>query len=501
MNAISNSFKEKLDFSRQSIKNELFGFLFRPSSGGYFPKLGNYLVLGLTYLVGWFPLVQLLNFGNVEGRLIDWQKFYDFYGVIQISLTENTIPFFMPYFYKGTNQFLAIPETDLSPTILLLKYLSVEDFFWVQLTVVYSLGFIGCLWLRKTYQWSLFTFTFFALVFNLNGHIVSHLAIGHWPWISYFLFPFFIGWVFKLAEGEISSLHGVRLAGILSVMLLFGGLHPFVWSLLFLGILCLCQKKYWRPVSIGVILAIVFSSYRIIPAAVTFFGYTDPFQYGFPSVSILWKALTVNVFQVDVFDWSFMLTNKLTWWEADHYIGIVGLVVILYFGIWARFKDAAEKDPYRILSITLLVITILSFGNIFGWITSLPIPLITVERVSTRFLVVPVLFLLALACIWMQQFIERLRSSWSVSVLALAILFYEIFSLISHLYLWKDQTMGFMPDPEVFRRLDPLSTWAKSMEGYYIPVVQVSYSISLTALVAFFAGTIYLKRKTREKEA
>ena len=60
--------------------------------------------------------------------------------------------------------------------------------------------------------------------------------------------------------------------------------------------------------------------------------------------------------------------------------------------------------------------------------------------------------------------------------------------------------MGFMPDPEVFRRLDPLSTWAKSMEEYYISVVQMSYSIALIALVAYFAGAIYLKRKAREKE-
>lgn len=501
MNSPFDLLKEENLLHPSNLKSRLFGFLFGPLSESHLSKAGSYLVLGTAYLAGMFQWVWLINFGNVHGRLIDWQMFYDFYKVTQDALIEKNIPYFMPYFYKGTNQFLAIPATDLFPTIYFLKFLSVEDFFLAQMVVAYSLGFIGCLWLRKTYQWSLFTFAFFFLVFNLNGHIVSHIAVGHWLWISYFLFPFFLGWVLKLVEGDISPFHGVRLSWVLFVMLLFGGLHPFVWSLLFLGVMCLFQKKYWKPVSIGAILAITFSSYRIIPAAVTFFGYTKPFQYGFPSISTLWESLTANNFEVDVFDWSFMLTNELTWWEADHYISIVGLVVILYFGIWSRFKSAKEVDPYRILNIPLLIISLFTIGDIFGWITFLPIPLITVERVSTRFLIVPILFLLVFACIWMQQLFERLRPSWSVFVLALIILSYEAFSLISHLFLWKEQTMGFMPDVEIYRRIEAPSDWAKTVEGYYIPGVQISYAISLVALVAFFVGSIYLNRKGRKEEA
>jgi hypothetical protein len=503
MNSPVDLLKEEILLHPSNLKSRLFGFLFGPLSESHLSKTGNYLVLGTAYLTGMFQWVWLINFGNVHGRLIDWQMFYDFYKVTQDALIEKSIPYFMPYFYKGTNQFLAIPATDLFPTIYFLKFLSVEDFFLAQMTVAYSLGFVGCLWLRKNYQWSLFTFVFFFLIFNLNGHIVSHLAVGHWLWISYFLFPFFVGWVLRLVEGDVSSLHGVRLFWVLFVMLLFGGLHPFVWSLLFLGVLCLFHKKYWRPVSIGVALAMVFSSYRIIPAAVTFFGYAKPFQYGFPSISTLWKSLTDNDFKVDVFDWSFMVTNELTWWETDHYISIAGLVVILYFGIWSRLKGEKKDDPYRILNIPLLIFTLFSIGDIFGWITYLPIPLITVERVSTRFLIVPVLFLLVLATIWMQQFFERLRPSWSALVLALIILLYEAFSLINHLFLWKEQTMGFMPDIEIYRRIEAPSDWAKSVEGYYISTIQVSYMISLVSILAFVGASLYfkMKRKTSYKEA
>ena len=46
----------------------------------------------------------------------------------------------------------------------------------------------------------------------------------------------------------------------------------------------------------GVGLALVFSSYRIIPAAITFWGYENPFMYGFPSFSVLWSAL-ISIYQ------------------------------------------------------------------------------------------------------------------------------------------------------------------------------------------------------------
>jgi hypothetical protein len=244
-----------------------------------------------------------------------------------------------------------------------------------------------------------------------------------------------------------------------------------------------------------VALAMIFSSYRIIPAALTFFGYAGPFLYGFPSVSVFWKALTDSNFKVDVFNWSFMITNEITWWEVDHYISIVGLVVILYFGVWVRFKDVDKKNSYRALNIPLLIFVLFTFGNIFEWIALLQIPLITVERVSARFLILPILTLLALSCIWMQRFFEHLRPRWSAILLTLIALSYEGYSLIKHFSLWRETTMGFMPNPDTYRRIEPHSVWAKSVEEYYIPTVQISYLISLTTILVFVAGSLYLKRK------
>ncbi len=328
------SLKEKLYLAQQNLKNVLFAFLFRLPPETPVSKIGSFLFLAITYLAGVFHWAWLINFGKVQHRYIDWQMFYDFYQVTQNALIEKSIPYFMPYNYKGTNQFLAVPATDLFPSVYLLKFLSVEDFFLTQLIVVYSLGFLSCLWLKRKYQWSLVSFVAFFLLFNFNGHITSHLAVGHWSWIAYFLLPFFVGWVLSLVEGDDSGSRPVKLTFVLCGILLLGGLHPFVWCLLFLLLLCLFQKRYWKPILTGVALALVFSTYRILPAAITFWDYKNPFMYGFPTSSVFWSALT-SIYQSPgvILDMRYSEELSMPWWEVDHYISILGLGFLLYFGL------------------------------------------------------------------------------------------------------------------------------------------------------------------------
>jgi len=495
-----NSFKEKLFSFHQNLKNGLFEFLFRPPSETSVSKIGNLLFLAIAYLGGMFHWAWLINYGKVQHRYMDWQMFYDFYQVTQGALIEKTIPYFMSYFYKGTNQFLAVPATDLFPTIYLLKFLSVEDFFLTQLILVYSLGFWGCLWLKKKYQWSLVAFLVLFLLFNFNGHITSHLAVGHWSWIAYFLFPFFVGWVLSLVEGDDVGSRPARLAFILFGILLLGGLHPFVWCLLFLLLLAPFQRRYWKPILTGVALALVFSTYRILPAAITFWGYKNPFMYGFPTVSVFWNSLT-SIYQSPevILDMKYSDTSSMPWWEVDHYISILGVGFLLYFGLWRRWRETEALTDYRVLNIPMLLITIFSFGAIFGYISHLPLPLISVERTPSRFLILPLLILFALSCIWMQKTFDRLRPGWGVQFLAVAGIIFEGIFLMEHSAAWYAHASKFNLDPGLLQNLESNSDWAKSVEGYYIPVVQISYLISLIALLAF-AGFIYFNKKTGRKQ-
>jgi len=484
---------------QQNLKNRLFGFLFRVPTQNLPSHIGNYFVLGIAYFAGAFHWAWFLNYGRVEYKYIDWQKFFDYYGVIQKALAEKTIPYFMPYFYKGTNQFLAIPETDLSPTIFLLKFLSVEEFFLAQGLILYSLGYIGCLFLKKKYRWSLFAFLCFFLVFNFNGHIVAHLAFSHWPWISYFLFPFFILWVLTLVEGDRSLAHGVRLAGVLFAMLLLGGLHPFFWCLLFLALLCLYQKNFFKPVLIGVGLGLVFSAYRILPAMVTFFGYKNNFVFGFPSIPEFLESM-ISIKELKTVLGPVMdKVGYFGWWEMDHYIGALGFGAILYFGIYRRRikPEGWDAPDYRVLDAPMVILTILSLNYIYGLIAHLPIPLITVERVSSRFFIIPLLFLLTLSIIGMQQMLNRSKWDWNLMLLALSALLFEGFMLLSHSLVWNVGVLQIQMREEAVHAVDPVSEWAKSMEEFYVPVVQISFLISLTAIVVFLATVVFFKLKRR----
>jgi len=181
----------------------------------------------------------------------------------------------------------------------------------------------------------------------------------------------------------------------------------------------------------------------------------------------------------------------------DHYIGIIGLVALVYFGIFLRLKEKNSWgiNDYRILNVPMLVLAILSFGNFYEIFTLFPIPLISVERVSSRFFIVPLLILLVISCIWMQQMFNRLSANWGVMCIALAGILIEGFLFVEHSAGWqvnvwevKLMNLGIKMDYS-------LSDWAKSVEWLYVPAVQFSYLISLTVISAFIAGTIYFKMK------
>ena len=119
MNSPADSLKEKLCLFQRNSKDALFAFLFRPPSETPVSKVGSFLFLAIAYVAGVFHWAWLINFGKVQHRYIDWQMFYGFYQVTQNALIKGSIPYFMPNLYKGTNPFLAVPATDLFPSIYL----------------------------------------------------------------------------------------------------------------------------------------------------------------------------------------------------------------------------------------------------------------------------------------------------------------------------------------------------------------------------------------------
>ena len=84
-------------------------------------------------------------------------------------------------------------------------------------------------------------------------------------------------------------------------------------------------------------------------------------------------------------------------------------------------------------------------------------------------------------------------------LLLLSGIFLEGLVLLSHSFTWQVKILQSKLAAVPF--VDPVSDWAKSVEGYYVTSVQISYAISLVALIVFIVGSIFYNRKDRRQEA
>ena len=66
----------------------------------------------------------------------------------------------------------------------------------------------------------LLPWTLFVLIFTLNGHIVSHLSVGHLPWIAYFLTPWMLVSMVRVTRGDRSLRNAALCAATFAAMIL-----------------------------------------------------------------------------------------------------------------------------------------------------------------------------------------------------------------------------------------------------------------------------------------
>jgi hypothetical protein len=123
--------------------------------------------------------------------------------------------------------------------MLLAPLMNAGNFVLANTLIMYSVGFIGCLLIRNRYHLSLLPFVFLFLLFNFNGHITSHLSVGHSMWYGYFLLPLFFYFLLELLppSAKIRVGTSIILAFVLFAIVLQGSFHIFVWCLIFLAIL------------------------------------------------------------------------------------------------------------------------------------------------------------------------------------------------------------------------------------------------------------------------
>ena len=414
---------------------------------------------------------------RVPRTAADWPKEIRYYAVLEQAVFEARVPYYVSRPIQETRKFLAIPEVVVSPQIVLLPWLGVDSFLFVHVLLLSGATIGACLYLRREKELSVPTLLLLFLLLGFNGHITAHLAIGHSMWGGYFLLPVFLLLMLETDRSP-GGLWPMAIGAALAVMLLQGSYHVFVWCVLFLllqlpvgpGRSSILAALGWS-VALGLV--------RLVPAAVILLGRRDPeFQTGYPGVIELVAGLTV------IRDVSFPRLGGgsmggLQWWEFDIYVGPVAAVWLVVFGI----RGLLRRPDRTSLAVPASVLALWSSTACFERMARLDLPLLSTQRVSSRFLIVPLLLLILLAAIETERWRRAGSPARTIAVGLIAAA--TLVSLAAHTQAWTMARVEALSPPPPRERDLEITIVPPEADGprdaLYVASVRVSAVVSAAA--------------------
>lgn len=403
---------------------------------GHRVGIATIVILVLLFAAGFLHWLLFFHSGDISFNAYDWQKEYRYYSILKEAIDSGAMPYHVTIAFHGTNRFLALPETNLSPQIFLLSFMNVGRFVLVNILILYSAGFIGCLLIMRRFRLSILPFTMLFLLFNFNGHLTSHFGVGHSMWGAYFLLPFFFLFVLELVEERSPRTTPIKLAFVLFFIMLQGGLHVYVWSVTFLVLLLIFNWRHLKSIVLSIFFSAILSAFRLIPAGFALADRQEKFIWSYPTLRDLIDSLITIRQQTPerLLPW-----GTVGWWEYDMYIGIIGLAFILWFGVALRFSkdpDLAQRR-YQSFDLPVLIMGIFSLSYFNAFLTRVPLPLFRSERVATRFAVLPLILLVVLAAIRLSDILRKVKQSVRFKVAAIAGVALAALGFVDHSFLWS----------------------------------------------------------------
>jgi hypothetical protein len=246
--------------------------------------------------------------------------------------------------------------------------------------------------------------------------------------------------LFELVERQqVSWKWTLGLALTLLAILLQGHFHLFIWCLLFLGLVGLFNLRLLKTVLVAGLFSVLVSLPRLLPPVLVVSEVTHEPLGGFAT----WTDLLASLVVLRDADRAFAVIPSylfpLSWWELDHFIGLFGAALLLIFGIVLPLRADRRKIglPVQLL-VPSLILAALSVGRLYNELVNLvPIPPFTGERVTGRFLALPLLVVLILAVITVDRWVKaRKFEAWQL-VLMLAATVMLVYDLQQHLDAWR----------------------------------------------------------------
>ena len=108
-------------------------------------------------------------------------------------------------------------------------------------------------------------------------------------------------------------------------------------------------------------------------------------------------------------------------WELDAYVGLIGAAFLAVFGLARQLWPSKRPDEpsYRELNIPIGLMTLFAIGSFYSPLFNLGLPLLNSERVTARFIIIPIVLLLMLACIRFQKWLPKPAGSTPGKLLTL----------------------------------------------------------------------------------
>ena len=394
------------------------------------------VVLLSMILIGWGIF---LNWGDIPFDFHDWAEVNaPRLAFLKDAITKGKLPLHMPdsSALRGvTDRYLALPDMILSPQVLLLRWMSVGTFILVHTWLMIALGFWGLLRLKKRFSLSLLSFTWIALLYFFNGHMLSHYAVGHVTWGGAFLLSWFAELVFGLIDGEKGAVWETKMAFLLFFIFLQGSFHQCVWCVIFLGFTAISNWKLFFPILRSGIAAGLLSAVRVIPPAMQMGAFDDDFLGGYRTPIQILNAFIKIIRPEDSLDQA-KTGAVLGWWEFDIYTGVTGLLLIgLALAAWLLVRNHELGFPSLICPVTVL--TLFSVRNLYMVMRFFRIPLFSGERVSSRFLLLPFIFVMTAGIAALQRRLKDYpHAKWGYLGLSIGLL-PSCLELWRHLNIWK----------------------------------------------------------------
>ena len=448
------------------------------------------------YVSGIFLWGVFFDWNQTPLNFLDWKGNMPRYDAVRDAFQYRMLPLHInceKCLHSLTDRFFVLPDVITTPQMIFLPFMELTSFFYLDLLLHYTVGVLGLIYLQNKFKLSLIAYSALFFLFNFNGYIEAHLGAGHVTWNSYFLFPWFFILVFQLLEKQVNWLWVTKLAFLSLYVVLSGGQHHFTWMMLFLVMLALSQKKLFKWIFSGVLFSGFLSAIRLLPPLIMVTTYTsgDHFKFlsGYSTISGFLSAL-VNI-RPSTYG-AEGLPYPIGYWELDYFVGILGAILIIYFGLVRWLQDQNMQKKFSALLIPSAILFLFAQGNFYKY-TFFSLPPFSSERVPTRMVSIPITLLIIVGTVYFQKFLQS-RDSKIVRLVAGFSLLYIVNELVTHTVVWKvDRIAPFWEKPiidysgnSIILRSDPSYIWV------------LWIGLAITLLTAFTLGFLVMQEQRKD---